>query len=71
MNSESIEKSFDKLTAELDTVMKDTVKIVEFSKCQISENDCKIPAECVESINGRACKCDDLKDGVGLNCTCT
>ena len=71
LNSKSIAESFVKLTAELDTVMKDTVKIVEFSKCQISENDCKIPAECVESINGRDCKCDDLKSAVGLNCTCT
>lgn len=71
LNSKSIAESFVKLTAELDTVMKDTVNIVEFSKCQISDGDCRIPAECVESINGRACKCDDLKSGVGLNCTCT
>ena len=42
-----------------------------FSKCQISDGDCRIPAEWVESINGRACKCDDLKSGVGLNCMCT
>ena len=71
LNSNSIDDSFKKLTDELDTVMNDTVKIVEFSKCQISEGDCRIPAECVESINGRSCKCDDLKSGVGLNCTCT
>ena len=52
--------------------MNDTLKIVEFNKCLIPDGSCKIPAECIESINGQTCQCDEMADevGLGFNCTC-
>ena len=70
--SETIQESFDKLTKELDSVLNDTLKVVEFNKCHIPEGSCKIPAECIESINGQICKCDEMSAEIqiGFNCTC-
>ena len=70
LSSNSIEQSFDKLTEELDIVMNDTLTIVEYNKCLIPAGECKIPAECVQSINGQTCECNDLDVGTGFECTC-
>ena len=50
--------------------MNDTLTIVEYNKCLIPDGECHIPAECVQSINGQTCKCDDLEDGLGFECNC-
>ena len=53
--------------------MNDTLRVVEFDKCLITDGSCKIPAECISSINGRICDCNDFDptDGqTGFDCTC-
>ena len=50
--------------------MNNTVKTVEYNKCLIPDGECKIPAECVQSINGKTCECADLETGIGFECTC-
>ena len=76
--SSSIGESYDNLTEELYSVLNNTLRVVEFNKCLIADGSCKIPAECIESINGQSCKCDDFDDvaemssevEAGFNCTC-
>ena len=50
--------------------MNDTLTIVEYNKCLIPDGECQIPAECVQSINGQTCECNDLEVGIGFECTC-
>ena len=71
LSSNSIEDSFDKLTEELDSVLNDTISVIEFNKCLLPDDECHIPAECVESINGKPCDCIDMGTGNGLSCHCS
>ena len=71
LSSNSIEDSFDKLTEELDSVLNDTISVIEFNKCLIPDDECHIPAECVETINGNSCECVDMGTGNGINCICS
>ena len=71
LSSNSIEDSFDKLTEELDSVLNDTISVIEFNKCLIPDDECYIPAECVETINGNSCECIDMGTGNGISCLCS
>ena len=71
LSSNSIEDSFDKLTEELDSVLNDTINVIEFNKCLVPDDECYIPAECVESINGKSCECTDMGTGSGMSCVCS
>jgi len=71
LSSNSIEDSFDKLTEELDSVLNDTISVIEFNKCLVPDDECHIPAECVETINGNSCECVDMGTGNGINCICS
>ena len=70
LRSNSVTESFDELIRELDSVMDDIMKIVKFNKCMIPEGACKIPAECVRSINGKKCECNNLDTEIELKCNC-
>ena len=70
LRSNSVTESFDELIRELDSVMDGIMKIVKFNKCMIPEGACKIPAECVQSINGKKCECNDLDTEIELKCNC-
>lgn len=70
LRSNSVTQSFNDLIQELDSVMDGILKIVKFDKCSIPDGACKISAECVQSINGKKCECNDLDTGIGLKCNC-